>query len=182
MGTGNIIIHTLGPTGTNCELAAKHWLSISNRLDGVINLHTTLEEAAEKACQECDLDSYLLSCVVYPDLHKIVFNNLHCLSLVDCFIMPTYDMVYALRPGISNPKIAISHPAPVLLIPKDVPQTEFTTSNSMAAVICAQGGADACITTLPAAAKYGLQVIINYGPIPMGYCLHKRITKKELIF
>ncbi|MCW2256946.1 hypothetical protein M2263_003037 [Providencia alcalifaciens] len=42
-----LIIHTLGPIGTNCEKAAYYWLKQKN-LDGKVILHETLEVSVEK--------------------------------------------------------------------------------------------------------------------------------------
>lgn len=61
MNKGEITIHTLGPSGTNCDLAAEYWIK-SNKLNGKIELHETLEKALISMQKDCK--SYLLSCAV----------------------------------------------------------------------------------------------------------------------
>lgn len=40
-------IWTLGPKGTNCEAAAKHYLATKNKGQGTVHLAETLEKALE---------------------------------------------------------------------------------------------------------------------------------------
>ena len=48
----------------------------------------------------------------------------------------------------------------------------LVTSNARAAQLCAEGRVDACITTQPAAEQHGLQVLKDFGPVPMDFTLH----------
>ncbi|MFZ4215342.1 hypothetical protein ACOZB2_28620, partial [Pantoea endophytica] len=58
-----IIIHTLGPEGTNCEKAGYLWLE-SKKVYGDVKLYSTLEDALiEVRKNSHDL---LLGCAVYP--------------------------------------------------------------------------------------------------------------------
>lgn len=68
-----ITIHTLGPKGTNCDKAGYLWLR-QKKFHGDIELHSTLEAALVEVKK--NKDDLLLGCAVYPDLHKIVFENL----------------------------------------------------------------------------------------------------------
>lgn len=166
------VLHTLGPTGTNCEAAAKLWFG-NRGIDGEVVLHPTLEEAATVMGRAPH--AALLGCVVYPDLHTLVFSNLEQFSLADLFIMPTHDMVLASRTG-EAPAVVSTHPAPQRLIPDElVPggvQRRLVNSNAQAALDCVRGLSDGCITTLIAAEQHDLAIVRNYGPVPMGFSIH----------
>lgn len=164
------IVHTLGPEGTNCEAAANLWIRSNGHSSATTVLHGTLEEALQRLLQDPD-GAVLLGCVVYPKLHEIVFNNLDRLTLVDQFIMPTFNMLFASR-GQEVVRTAASHPAPrSLLNGRGLTVTE-STSNSKAAEQCRDGLVDACITTQPAADAYRLTVLEDFGPVPMGFTIH----------
>lgn len=171
----NLIIHTLGPAGTNCEMAARHWIE-TNNIQGKVALHDTIEDAqaAAKKGNESDL---LLGCVVYPDLHNVVFNHLESFELDECFVIPTYEMVLAGTKDIVGVNDSIlSHPAPKNLIPEIISPENImmASSNSKAASLCAEGMSNFCITTLPAAKKNKLNVITNFGTVRMGFSIHKK--------
>jgi len=112
-----VTLHTLGPTNTNCEAAAKYYLD-KNNLDGEIILYETLESAVDIVAN--DKDALLLTCIVYPKLNKLVFDNLEKLKLVDCFIFNTFEMVLSTKKEVELSAIStiISHPAPTPLINK----------------------------------------------------------------
>jgi prephenate dehydratase len=166
------VIHTLGPSGTNLEMAAYHWFSSHGR-EPDVRLHPTLESALPELSG--DGHEAVLACAVYPDLHSLVFHNLDRLAMVDSFILPTYDMVFATRAGAAPVRTVVSHPAPQSLARAASPDAALTlvTSNSEAARQCASGVADGCITTSKAAADHGLDVRRNFGPVPMIYTLHQ---------
>jgi len=167
------VLHTLGPTGTNLEMAANWWLE-RNCPDGDVVLHETLEEAVRE--MPCDSSHALLGCIVYPDLHTLVFSNLGRLTLRECFTVPTYAMVLAAKEEMS-PASVVSHPAPQALIPSSVEQRLLTTSNAQAALDCVSGKADACITTDVAARDNGLVILRDFGPVSMGFSLHVPVQK-----
>ncbi|MEM7759511.1 MAG: hypothetical protein AAF298_15500 [Cyanobacteria bacterium P01_A01_bin.40] len=162
------VIHTLGPSGTNCEIAAHEWFARQN-LQGKVCLHPTLETAAAKI--EDEDSAALMGCVVYPQLHTLVFSNLKRLSLIDCFVFPTHNMVLASRNG-KVPKSISTHPAPQELARSRQAELRLVNSNSQAAIDCADGITDACITTLRAAKANQLQILEDFGPVPMGYTIH----------
>ena len=164
------IVHTLGPGGTNCEAAASLWIKSNGHLQATTILHGTLEEALEGLLRDPD-GAVLLGCVVYPNLHELVFNNLERLTLVDQFIMPTFNMLLASR-GQEIVRTVASHPAPRSLLNGRGLKVTESTSNSKAAELCRDGLVDACITTLPAAEAYGLTVLEDFGPVPMGFTIH----------
>ncbi|WP_033338226.1 type 2 periplasmic-binding domain-containing protein [Catenuloplanes japonicus] len=161
-------IFTLGPTGTNCERAAEEWFRRSGVSTGTVHLHATLEDALE--AMPMDGHAALLGCVVYPDLHNLVFENLHRITLADQFLMPTFNMVLASRDG-SRPGTVATHPAPQSLVPSGMTK-KLTTSNSQAARECAAGLTDGCISTLPAVKAHGLTLVEDFGPVQMGFTLH----------
>jgi prephenate dehydratase len=161
------LIHTLGPRGTNCEMAAHHWFR-SRGIHGEVILHTTLEDAVLHL-KDGDRAA-LLGCAVYPDLHTLVFSNMNWLELADSFVIPTYNMLLASR-GDEQPSRIASHPAPQCLVPEGA-EVVLVTSNSLAAKECAEGNVDGCITTLPAAEQYGLKILEDFGPVPMDFTIH----------
>ena len=163
-------LHTLGPSGTNCELAARTWFQHQGR-EGEVVLHRTLEEAAD--CAVATPDAALMACIAYPDLHNLVYTRYHSLVLVDCLIIPTHGMVLAARPGLDTIGSVATHPAPATLVP-DGAAVRFVTSNSQAARDCAQGLVDACITTQAAMSEHGLELVRDFGSLSMGFTVHAR--------
>ena len=161
-------LHTLGPQGTNCELAARTWFHQLGR-DGEVILHPTLEEAADAALAEPG--AALLACIAYPELHTLVYTRFHRLVLVDCLIMPTHGMVLAARNAGTTIRSVASHPAPVTLVPQGA-DVRLVASNSQAARDCAEGLVDACITTVPAMVEHGLELVRDFGPLSMGFTVH----------
>ncbi|QUS58593.1 prephenate dehydratase [Pseudovibrio brasiliensis] len=160
-------VHTLGPTGTNCERAALRWAARHCK-NAEVFLHATMELAAE-AVAKCR-KSVLLSVVAYPHLHSIIYQHIGELKLMDVFIMNTDDMVLASSTG-ETPKLCATHPAPEKLIPASI-ERKFVTSNAQAAAVCAKGEADGCITTLCAANEFSLTILRKHGPVPMGFTIH----------
>ena len=161
-------IRTLGPTGTNCEAAARHYAGV-HKLDARIDLHKTLEEATALVLEAPN--SALLGCVVYPDLHNLVFPYLTRLQLDDVFMFNTFNMVLATRHGKRDFGKVATHPAPQSLVKDDYPII-LANSNSEAARLCFDGDVDACVTTLPAARALGLEVVRDFGEVPMGFTIH----------
>lgn len=166
-----IRVHTLGPTGTNCEAAAYHWLRVRRGGTGSVVLYDSLESAVDGVLA-LPADSVLLACIVYPQLHEIVFQNLTELSLRECFVFPTYNMVLAAAEPTDELKTIISHPAPINLLDEWDVTINLADSNSAAAIACAGGAADACVTTSVAAEQNNLVVLKDFGPVPMGFSIH----------
>ncbi len=165
--TAITVLHTLGPAGTNCEAAAGEWFRRQGR-SGQVVLHPTLEQGL--AAMPAEPGHALLGCVVYPELHTLVFGNLGRIRLVDCFVMPTFHMVVASRDGRS-PRTVATHPAPRLLVPAGADAT-LVDSNARAAIECAAGRFEGCVTTSRAARDHGLTVVTDYGAVPMGFTVH----------
>jgi hypothetical protein len=168
-------IFTLGPSGTNLEKASFEYL-LRIKSEGRVFLYPTLEEAVEK--MDYDEHSALLACIVYPNLHHLVFRNLDKLRLLECFMADTYAMVLAAKIN-AFPKSVCTHPAPVDLLPPSITDRFFVNSNSQAASDCATGKFDGCITTHTCAQQNNLHVIVDYGSIPMGFSVHIPIIQKR---
>ena len=170
-------IYTLGPSLTNCEKAAREW-SIKNNFDAQIVLFDTLEFALTSMIEKKQDNIVLLSCIVYPDLHKIVFDNLDLIEFKDVFMSNTYSMVYAVNNERDEIKTIATHPAPKLLVPNDQElEIILSTSNSKAALMCRNGEVDSCITTIIAAKENSLNIIKNFGEVTMGFAIHKLKNK-----
>ncbi|MGH9226515.1 MAG: bacilysin biosynthesis protein BacA [Acidimicrobiales bacterium] len=166
-------LHTLGPAGTNCELAAQEWFAREGR-PGTVVLHPTLEDAAEQASRTPG--AALLVAVAYPNLHTLVYAHIGRLVLADSIITMTHNMVLARRPGVAIPSSAASHPAPAGLVPEGL-AVRLVTSNTQAALDCAAGAVDACITTLPAMRENDLDLVRDFGPIAMAFTVHVRTER-----
>lgn len=167
------ILHTLGPSGTNCEQAAKEWFRRQNITDGKVVLHNTLEEAVPYVISEPN--SALLGCIAYPDLHTLIFTNIQNIVLTECFVMPTFNMVLASQDG-SEPNTVAMHPAPQGLVGNRF-KKQFVDSNAAAAISCKKSEAEGCITTLPAAMANDLCILEDFGPVPMGFSIHIPIIR-----
>lgn len=161
------VLHTLGPSGTNLESAAHEWFR-RRGFDGEVVLHDSLENAL--ADVPATGEHALVACAVYPDLHTLTFSNLDRLTMVDSFLLPTHNMVWASR--TDTPRSAATHPAPSGLVPDDV-ERRIVLSNAQAAIDCAQGITDACITTIVAARAHDLPVLRDFGPVPMVFTIHR---------
>ncbi|MBB5935700.1 bacilysin biosynthesis protein BacA [Streptomyces zagrosensis] len=167
-------LHTLGPPGTNLEAAARQWLHRRGLAEsGTVVLHPSLESALDSAPRTGE--HALVACAVYPALHTLVFGNLHTCRMVDSFLMPTHDMVLAASAAAPEKlRTVATHPAPAGLVP---PYCEQRTalSNAQAAIDCASGAVDGCITTVVAADIQGLRIVHNFGSVPMVFTLHQVI-------
>ncbi|MFF8602367.1 prephenate dehydratase domain-containing protein [Streptomyces sp. NPDC015232] len=167
-------LHTLGPHGTNLEAASHEWLRRRGVTGGTVTLHASIEEALEAVPD--DGRHALTACAVYPALHTLVFSNLHRLHMIDSFVMPTHNMVLASR-GTDTPAVVASHPAPRGLVPGALApasaEVREVLSNAQAAIDCAEGRVDGCITTIVAAERHGLRVLRDFGPVPMVFTVHQ---------
>ncbi len=171
--TGDIrYLHTLGPTGTNLESAAHLWFQRRGLEDeGHVVLHTSLEDAMASVPRTGA--HALVACAVYPELHTLVFGNLLTCRMVDCFLWPTYEMVLAAAPGTpGEPRTVATHPAPAGLV-APTSARQLVTSNAQAAIDCADGKAEGCVTTVVAARAQGLRIVRSFGEVPMVYTVHQ---------
>ena len=116
----------------------------------------------------------ILGCVVYPDLHNLVFPHLGKMRLADVFLFNTFNMVLAAPAGRQDPSLVATHPAPSSLV-QDNYSITLARSNSEAARMCRAGEVDACVTTLPAARANGLETLREFGEAPMGFTIHVHV-------
>lgn len=163
-------LHTLGPDGTNCALAAGRWFEGQGRHGHVI-LYRTLEDAAQGAL--ATPGGALLAPAAYPELNTLIYSNVDHLFVADSIVTATHRMVLARRPGTGEPVHVASHPAPVALVGEGM-VVRLVTSNAQAAIDCAAGLADACITTDAAMELYGLELVRDFGPVAMAFTVHPR--------
>ncbi|MFF8653232.1 prephenate dehydratase domain-containing protein [Streptomyces huasconensis] len=171
-------VHTLGPPGTNCESAARHWLLRQQGDGSEVVLHDSLEEAVDAMLAE-PRESALVGCIVYPRLHEIVFQHLDDMVLSECFVLPTHSMVLAAPSATSVVRTVASHSAPVNLLDGLDVTIVPSASNSGAALTCARGETDACITTDVAARANQLAVLHDFGPVAMGFSVHVARRDRE---
>lgn len=162
-------LHTLGPAGTNCELAARRWGDRTGLAVPII-LHGTLEEAADHVAASAG--TALVACCAYPELHTLVYERIGRLTMVDCFLMATHHMVLARRTETACAVSICVHPAPAALAPASYATVLGASSNSDAARRCASGLADACVTTLTAAVTEGLDIVQDFGPVTLSFSVH----------
>ncbi|WP_246668525.1 prephenate dehydratase domain-containing protein [Bartonella refiksaydamii] len=104
-------------------------------------------------------------------MHTLIFTRLGDMQLFDSFIMPTHPMVLAKHNNSDEIKTVATHPAPQSLVAHQYDKI-FANSNADAAVLCKAERADACITTLVAAKRYELNIVKNFGQVPMAFLLH----------
>jgi hypothetical protein len=161
-------VRTLGPPGTNLEAAARWWCQ-EHGVQADVILHPTLEDGVGEMAM--DGSEVLVACIVYPELHTLVFQNIKRLEIVECFVVPTHRMVLASRDG-EMPRTVATHPAPQGLIPDQVADRCLVNSNSAAAAACAGGSVEGCVTTIVAAEANGLRVVRDFGSLPMGFSVH----------
>ncbi|GAA5105448.1 hypothetical protein [Bartonella jaculi] len=93
------------------------------------------------------------------------------MQLFDSFIMPTHPMVLAKRNNSDEIKTVATHLAPQSLVAYQYDKI-FANSNADAAVLCKAERADACITTSIAAKRYALNIVKNFGQVPMAFLHH----------
>lgn len=170
------IVHcVLGPRGTNIGQAAQKW---SHRM-GVaekskLYFCPTPEASVEAAHEMTCVGSLAIfwTCAVFVRENQIFFDNPHCLPLFFSEEMPLDDMQLAARPGLAylarSGQIPttwriLSHPSPAPLVKSLRCRVIEARSNSEAATRCADGEAEACITTETARELYGLRTIHDFG-------------------
>ena len=167
-------LSTLGPKNTNSQFACDHYLSKKQKTKkSEVLLYDTAEEAINGLLSG-DADLAIL-CVVYPRLHEIVFENLTTISIIELFYFETDNMVVASKGPVFDQIRACCHPAPQSLLPETLSDITLVNSNSIAASLVSKGIYDICITTQAAAKQYSLDIVKDYGPVPMGWAVFQRI-------
>ena len=163
----------LGPYGTNIEQAARQW---SARLEvedkSKLTMHATPEEAllAARSVEAEGVLPLFWTCAVYFRENQLFFENPDTLPFLVAETMNLDEMQLAMRPGadefVAGMRVA-SHLSPAPLL-KDAGVTVIAAnSNAAAALMCANGEVDACITTESARRIHGLQQVHSFGSPPM---------------
>ncbi|MHB0774485.1 bacilysin biosynthesis protein BacA [Halomonas sp. WWR20] len=177
----DVIIHTLGPSGTSSEAAAGFFAEwFEQRYPGSrvqLKLSDSYEHA--RSSMEEDTPAGLLVANAYPEIHN--FYMAPQLSLVATFVFdtPLYGLVS--KGPLTTSKLTVAtHPAPRLLIEELLPQwlevdsVTLTLSTSAAAAAVARGEVDVALTTEVAANIHGLHFISNTRPIRMLWSVFAR--------
>jgi prephenate dehydratase len=163
---GEIVVGTLGPTGTSSEVAARIVCDkIGQSADpaGRIKLYGTYEEAAESLRQR--QVSHIVVANAYSAINEFYMDTR--ISLAAAFVMdtPKYGVVRRRGQEVSRrPKIA-THPAPrpllSQLLPRYLTDSEVlhVSSTSAAAKAVYEETVDLALTTATAAETYGLEFI-----------------------
>jgi len=170
----------LGPCGTNIEQASRKWLKETG-IDSksTVELGETPEQCVEMARLVKDEGeiSIFWTCAVYYNLFKLFFENPDTLPFFITFEMLLDEMQLATRKELISQvvdaripegwKIA-SHPSPAPLVRYVNGRSLLqTTSNAQAALLCATGQVEACVTTQKAKEIHGLETIHIFGSPPM---------------
>src|SRR3989338_10848582 len=161
-------IGTLGPRNTNSEFSAVYYLQQKN-IEGEVVLFDTPELSIDALINNY-VDKAIL-CVVYPALNEIVFRNLESIEITELFHFHTDNMVIA---SSGEGGSACSHPAPKHLLKNQYDQFSYVNSNSEAAKKVAAGEFNKCVTTKSAAIENNLDIIHDYGKVPMGWAVFER--------
>ncbi|WP_315138726.1 hypothetical protein [Achromobacter marplatensis] len=170
----DVIIHTLGPSGTSSEAAAGFFTEwFEQRYPGSharLKLSDSYEHA--RSSMEKDTPAVLIVANAYPEIHNFYMEPQ--LSLIATFVFdtPLYGLASKGPLTTSKPTVA-THPAPRLLIEELLPQglevrsVVLMLSTSAAAAAAAKGEVDVALTTEVAANIHGLHFISNTRPIRM---------------
>lgn len=170
----DVMIHTLGPSGTSSEAAAgffSEWFG--HRYPGSrvqVNLSDSYEQARSSMAEHTP--RVLIVANAYPQINNFYMDPR--LSLVATFVFdtPLYGLVS--QGPLTTRKLAVAtHPAPMLLIEEllphglEVDSVVLALSTSAAAAAAARGEVDVALTTEVAANIHGLHFISSTRPIRM---------------
>lgn len=170
-GVVRVINFVLGPAGTNMEQSYKAWIQ-KNRIQdkSEIVLCPTPEDSLAQARTVTEIGTVPLfwTCAVYYKLNELFFNNPDTYPFVFHFYFTLDNMQLCVRTELaslewgSGWRIA-SHPSPAPLVRGLESEVVLTTSNAQAALMCASGQVEACITTQQAARIHGLATVHEFG-------------------
>lgn len=164
-----IIIFVLGPSGNNIEQAAKQWaknLNLTEKSE-FIYCNTPTEEL-ERALQINDPETFpiFVLCAVYNKLNELYFTYEDCYFFMHHYYMPLDEMQLVARKAVKEVPTEwtiASHPSPMPLLQSLKNKIVEAYSNAHAAMLCAEGFVDACITTEKARKIYSLERIHSFG-------------------
>jgi len=166
-----VVNFALGPEGTNIAQAAELWA----RKKGIYRKVTTKlcqtpEESLTKARLVLEAGTLPLfwTCAVYYKLHRFFFGNPDVFPFLFSYNMPLDAMQLCVRAELRGQEIAsgwriASHASPAPLI-ADLPNLMVEAdSNAHAAIKCATGQTEMCITTAQAAELHKLYTLHKFG-------------------
>ncbi len=166
-----VIHYALGPEGTNIVQAAYAWsreVGVDHKIEMI--LCRTPEDSLAKARQVSEVGILPLfwTCAVYFRLNELFFTNPDVFPFLFPYNMRLDDMQLCCRTELAGQSIApswrvVSHPSPAPLVKGFGNEVVLTTSNAVAARMCAAGEAELCITTASAAALHKLHTIHSFG-------------------
>jgi hypothetical protein len=171
-----VLCFALGPDGTNnISQACFKWIArmgIGQKSEVVMCV--TPEIALERSRELTDetVLGIFWTCAVYDREKDLFFGNPDTFPFYFQETMPLDEMQLATRPELVHPggglisgpswRIA-SHPSPEGLLKSLRCEIVRALSNADAAILCASGVAEACITTESARAKQGLTTLHVFG-------------------
>lgn len=168
----NFIVATLGPAGTCSEAVLRD--NIHRFGEGaIIELYTTYESVITSVSK--GISKYGLVAAAYPKLHNLIFESLGKVTISDCFLFNTSELVFATGTASELKQIACVEaiiPLLTMLALKNVVVVP-ANSNADAARMVAGNLADACITTSQAAESWGFFKAHSFGKVPMGWMIFK---------
>lgn len=165
----------LGPEGTNISQASRRWtvrMRIEHKARTV--LCDTPEESIVAARQlaEPGILGVFWTCAVYSREMEVFFRNPDTLPFFAQETMALDKMQLATRPALaaelnaprvpSDWRIAV-HPSPAALLSHHHRNLVLVNSNAAAAIDCAGGRVEACITTENARSRHGLKSLHCFG-------------------
>ena len=171
----HVDIASLGPTGTSSEVAVSHFISsFCKNKEAHYSLFPSYEHALDSLREGAH--NLLIIANAYDKVDRFYMSTE--ITLLYSFIFSTPEYGVAKSPLHEVPvarraRIATHH-APSSLIPwflsgLNIDEYEILTvgSTSQAAICAQRGEADLCVTNLPAASLYGLDIISRTRPIRM---------------
>lgn len=174
-GVEKVVCCSLGPEGTNIAQASRRWLRrLGIEYKSEVRLGDTPEICLKMAreVQEDGVVAVFWTCAVYAKEAQLFFGNPDVYPFLFREEMKLDEMQLAAKPemarriqeeGFHQDWTVASHPSPVHLV-KDLGCKIYTVnSNAVAAHVCAEGGAEACITTGTARDIYGLHTLHSFG-------------------
>jgi hypothetical protein len=183
----------LGPEGTNISQACRRW-TVRMRIEhkAHIVLCDTPEDSIVAARQLVDprILGVFWTCAVYSREMEVFFRNPDTLPFFTQETMALDKMQLATRPALAaelnDPcvpcdwRIAV-HPSPAALLHPHHRNVVLVNSNATAAIDCAGGRVEACITTESARSRHGLTSLHCFGSPEMIFFGGITHTGAELI-
>ncbi|HBA45874.1 MAG: hypothetical protein UT98_C0003G0076 [Candidatus Nomurabacteria bacterium GW2011_GWF2_40_31] len=169
-GVRRVVNFVLGPEGTNMQQACKAWIRWSGIVaKAEIMLCPTPEDSLAQArlVTEKGVVPFFWTCAVYFRLNELFFGNPDVHPFLVSFNYELDKMQLCVKEELHRQewnggwRIA-SHPSPSPLVDGLGPVVK-TTSNAQAALMCARGEVEACITTAQAAKIHGLTMVHEFG-------------------